>query len=142
MAKDRTLSPKLDRTIYNLRVSGVSERRIYEGLRDVLAEPPSYRDIRASLTKEGVRFKSEAAAARRAGRYENPPGGDRPMNESQYLDRQAETRKYDRSPDAQDVLVQNYILGQLARQGVDPDTLDDRALAERLENIYNDEGSS
>lgn len=139
--KDRTLPPTLREAVYNLRVGGMSERAIYEGLRERLVEPPSYRDIRASLAADGVRYRSEATAARKARAFHNEGDPDRPVRESEYAQRLKTVKAVDKTADAKDRLDENYILGYLARAGQDPETLEDSNLRASLASIYEGQGS-
>jgi hypothetical protein len=141
--KDRDLGGALDATIYKSRVAGLSERAIYEGLRDTLDTPPSYRDVRASLAKQGVRYKREATAARRHGRFGEERGEGRggPMRESRYQARLAVTKRVDRRPEAKDDLDRKFLLGYMARSGVDAESLADPDLADSLDSIYDGFGS-
>jgi len=140
--KDRTLEPKVATAAYNLRVAGMSERAVYENLRDELKENvPSYRDLRALYAERNVRYRSDAAEARRLGLYENPYPDQRPINRSFYEERLEITRRRDKTATAKDALDRNYTLGYMARAGVDPDSLEDRAMAESLESIYDGHGS-
>jgi hypothetical protein len=136
--KDRTLDPAVEKMIVTARVAGISERRIYESLRDDLKEPPSYRDVRAALAKNGVRYRYQATERRRKGDYPLTVG-EKQMRSSKYLEKRAEVRKVDRTPDAEDKLADRFLLGYAARAGLDVDLLDDERFAESLENIYDDE---
>lgn len=139
--KDRTLTPSLREALYNLRVSGMSERGIYEGLRERLREPPSYRDIRASLASDGVRYRADALRARRDQAFKNDRDPERPVRESDYRARLATVREVDKTPDAKERLDENYIVGYLARAGQDPDSLEDTNLRDSLVSIYEGQGS-
>jgi hypothetical protein len=141
MAKDRTLSKELDSSIYNMRVAGLSERSIYEGLREYLEEPPSYRDVRASFKRQGVETRRLATEARKRGEFDNPYPDQRPISKSDYRDRLEIVREVDRTANAKDALDRNYVLGYMARAGVDPTSVEDPALRESLESIYSGTGS-
>jgi len=68
--KERTLDPKLDLAINSLRIAGVPERRTYERLREIMKNPPSYRDIRAAYARGGVTTRHDAAVKRKMGARE------------------------------------------------------------------------
>lgn len=159
--KDRSLPEPVERTIRTARVSGMSERAIYESLRETLDTPPSYRDVRASLSRSNLRYRSQATAARHARDYPEAVGGERPMRESAYLERlrsaQENTRLSREDAKRQginadeaiasfaradkDALDERYVLGYLARSGADPDDIADEDLRDRLIHIYDGQGS-
>jgi hypothetical protein len=139
--KVRTVEPTVANAAYNLRVSGMSERAIYENFRDTLKENvPSYRDLRAVYKERQVYYRRDAAEARRLGLYENTED-QRAIHRTFYTERLETTRRVDKTPNAKDALDRNYVLGMMARAGVEPDTLEDAALAESLEKIYDGLGS-
>ena len=142
MAKDRTLDPAVAKAAVSLRVSGVSERAVYEHFRDKLETAPSYRDLRATYRNAGVLNRHDATVARHEGKFPTTTAVDeKQAHRSDYKERLAITREVDKTPDAKDALDENYVLGHLARAGVDPSTIEDPALRERLENIYDGVGS-
>lgn len=142
-SKDRTLDTAVYQAAVNLRVAGMSERAIYEGLRDVLAEPPSYRDLRVAYSTAGVRYRSEAAAARSEGRYlESRDEGK--MERSFYLSRREEVLKVDKTVDAKESFDRRYLLGYLARENLASEAVDVEnqiQFAESVETIYDGLGS-
>lgn len=141
--KDRALSPSVDYTIRALRVEGLSERAIYEQLREHLAaDVPSYRDVRASLSAAGLRYRRDAAAARRAVRMpEDLSDAQRPIQRIRYSQRLRTLKQVDRRPSAKDDLDRAFALGFLARSGIEPELLSDESMRESLVNIYEGVGS-
>jgi len=150
--KDRSLDPAVVSAARDLRVAGLSERAIYEGLRDALERPPSYRDLRAALDRQGVLKRSDATRARRQGDYlAERRVKDRdtgivyraPMRSSNYLSRRREALKVDRTPDARERFNRRYILGYLASHQAQPELLTETdGYFEDLESIYEGEGSA
>lgn len=112
--KDRTLDPRVRDAAVNLRVVGMSERSVYERLRDILDTPPSYRDLRAAYSDAGVRYRHEASEARAVGRFvgKTPPKSGR----SEYFERWAVVREVDQTEDARDAFDRRYVLGYLGRE--------------------------
>lgn len=142
--RERTLPPEMDAAIYNLRVAGVSERGIYETLRDTTETLVSYRDLRASFARTGVPTKAMATQARKTAAFNNDDHSERPMKQSDYLRRYEITRQRTRGDlraEAKDDLDRAYTLGYLARAGVDPSVIDEKALRDSLISIYKGEGS-
>ncbi len=140
--KDRTLSPNMDATIATLRIDGLSQRAIYESLRDTLEEALSYRDVRASLKRSNLYYKHDAAAARREGRFPRPSNvNEPPQRTSAYRKRREQVLSVDKTPDALDAFNRNYLLGTMARQGVDPNLISDVSMRQSLEDIYDGLGS-
>lgn len=141
--KDRTLSPQLDYTVKALRIEGLSERAIYEQLREHLAaDVPSYRDIRASLSNARLRYRKDAELARK--RVELPADlydGQRAIQKMNYEDRLSTLRRVDRRAGAKDDLDRAYTLGFLARSGIEPELIQDESMRESLVNIYDGVGS-
>lgn len=140
MAKDRTLYENVRVAAVNLRIAGMSERAIYEGLRDVLAEPPSYRDLRAAFRDENVGTRSEAAARRRERAFLDA-GVEHPQESTKYRSQLDLALSVDKTSDAKDAFDRRFILGYLARAGTDVDLIEDEGFAESLADIYEDEGS-
>lgn len=66
--------PKIALAAVNLRISGVSERVIFERYRDLLAEPPSYRELRAAFREHGVSDRAHATELRRSRTYYDRKG--------------------------------------------------------------------
>lgn len=143
--KNRALSPELNYTIRALRVEGLSERAIYEQLREhiaITAPIPSYRDVRATLASAGLRYRRQAEAARKGGRMPDDLSSDQhPIQHPHYTDRLTRLHAVDRRPDAKDDLDRAYTLGFLARSGIDPDQISDTSLRESIVSIYEGTGS-
>ncbi|MGB6442833.1 MAG: hypothetical protein WBF81_06020 [Thermoplasmata archaeon] len=143
--KNRALSPELNYTIRALRVEGLSERAIYEQLREhiaITAPIPSYRDVRATLASAGLRYRRQAEAARKGGRMPDDLSSDQhPIQNPHYTDRLSRLHAVDRRPDAKDDLDRAYTLGFLARSGIDPDQISDTSLRESIVSIYEGTGS-
>lgn len=144
--KDRSLPPPVETAAVTARVAGMSERAIYERLRDTLDVVPSYRDLRAAYAKAGVLSRRQAAAARREKRFPiTQPSlqaiGERQAQRSDYLHRLKVTREVDKSAGGKDRLDQNFILGYMVRSGVDPESVADSAVKDQLEDIYDGIGS-
>lgn len=141
--KDRTLSPQIDYTVRALRVEGLSERAIYEQLREHLAaDVPSYRDVRASLERAGLRYRKDAAAARKAVALpDDLSDAQRTIQRIHYSDRLATLSKVDRRSGAKDDLDRAYTLGFLARSGIEPELIEDEAMRESVVSIYEGLGS-
>jgi len=143
--KDRTLSPQLDYTVKALRVEGMSERAIYEQLREHLAADvpiPSYRDVRATLDKAGLRYRKDAEAARK--RVDLPDDlyeAQHRINKMHYSDRLSRLTTADKRAGAKDDLDRAYTLGFLARSGIEPDQVSDESMRESLVHIYEGVGS-
>lgn len=150
--KERTIDPKVERAAYNLRVAGVSERHIYESF-SVLKDRPSYRDLRASFEKSGVRYRAQATEARHRGEFLNPhktvvtSGPEKGQailvnqRSSEYKDRLKTTRKVDKTPEATEDLNRSFALAYMGSAGVDPDLILDDGFADSLYSIEEGEGS-
>ena len=148
--KDRTraVTPEVSEAIGRARTAGLSERAIYEGLREGLKEPPSYRDVRAVLERRGLRYKTQATqrraddlAARVAdGRKFFHKGPNDPTFDS-YRQRKTVALSVDFTSDAGEKFDRRYLLGYLARAGIDPDAIEDEGFRQSLESIYQGEGS-
>jgi hypothetical protein len=139
--KDRTLDPNVDTAIRTARVAGVSERRIYESLRDLLDTPPSYRDVRASFARGGLSTRHAATVARRSKEFPETTAEAR-MKSTKYREKAATVREIDRRAQAQDELARNFLLGYLARAGIEPDLLvAGPDGTDALESIYEGHGS-
>lgn len=119
-AKDRTLPDAVRDAAVNLRVSGLSERSVYEHFRDILAVVPSYRDLRATWADAGVRYRGEAAVARRQGRYV----GAKPPVRSEYAERKALALAVDQTPTASESFDRRYVYGYLGREAISPDDIE------------------
>ena len=62
--KERVLDPRIEQMANGLRAAGMRERNVYEALREAFVKPPSYRDLRASFDRAGLRYKADVAANR------------------------------------------------------------------------------
>ena len=120
---------------YNLRVAGMSERAIYERLRETVTEYPSYRDLRGFWGDQGVGKRAQATVAREAGAFFGSQGS------ANYRERLRVTREVDQTPDAKEALDRKFLLGYLARAKARVSDLSDDGLAESLASIYEGEGS-
>ena len=152
--KERVLDERVERTIRGLRVAGMSERSLYEGLRRNFKEAPSYRDVRAAFERAGLRTRRDATLARRSKEpillgYE----GQKPVGLTHYRERLREVRLAAAANYAPAHLAEgrrreraqlddNFIVGYAHRAGVGPDDLkDDAPVMEQAERIERGERS-
>jgi len=139
MKKERTWSrdnPEAALAAVNLRIAGVSERRVFETFRDLLEEThrPSYRDLRAAFGDREVLKRHEATELRRA-ELKYDKRGEKVHGTSEFLYRRVNQfgskdaiRRLERK------MAVGYLIGnKLPDQHYNPD---DRDLVEFIESEY------
>jgi hypothetical protein len=144
--KDRSLDPRLERTITALRIAGMPERNTYESLQRNLKNAPSYRDVRAAYTRAGVTTRHEATLRRKSGEFIQT-GDSRPIKQTHYreaLERERDAPYADASSRAfgRRFLDDQYVIGYGYRNGLNADDLSDAApILDAFEKVESSEGS-
>jgi len=139
MKKERTWSrdnPEAALAAVNLRIAGVSERRVFETFRDLLDPDfrPSYRDLRAAFADRGV-LKRHSATELRHAEQKFDREGAKVHGTSEFLYRRANQFG---SKDAVRRLERKMAVGYLIGNKL-PDThynQEDRDLVEFIESEY------
>lgn len=119
----------------NLRIAGVSERRIYETLKGELKDFPSYGQLRSWFTARGVRYREDATARRHAGRYYKLSKGEKIVRvggSSRYFQR----RRAQFTPRAKARLERNMAVGYLLREKVPAKDFKDDSVVNFIESDY------
>lgn len=137
MAKDRgawaRAHPELAVAAVNLRISGVSERTVFERFRATVKDAPSYRELRAAYAERQVLKRSDATERRRAHERFKADGSVR-KGDSNYLVRQ----RAQYTPKAKERLAQNMVTGYLVQEVGDraDQELDDPELLDFIGSDY------
>lgn len=129
--------PKVALAAVNLRSAGLNERRIYEQMRGMLKNNPSYRDLRAAFD----RFKST-----KGGRIRGQKGKRVTLDKRGRVKLKSIRSEYKKrvgdlsSPSRRGRLDRNFTVGYLIAEDVGSDDFKDRNVVEYLESEY-EEGS-
>lgn len=126
------MDPKVARAAANLRIAGVSERRIYESFQAVLKDAPSYRALRGVWRQYGVNYRTVRGTKDVYLRYGKDGKLKRVKGKSAYRER----FKAQKTPKQQAKLAKDYALGYLIEQNVDPTQYKDRAVFQYVTSEY------
>lgn len=131
--------PKIVNAAANLRISGVSEKAIYERYRTLLKQPPTYRELRAAMKERGVGARKEATAFRQKRQYFKADGtpytAEKHAGGSRYLERRND-RVANPTPRSREKLVQNTIVGRTLAADPEPSDYTDERVVEFLDSEY------